>query len=125
MDELLRLNQIEQIRYFKNMTEEQFHLLLEEKDKILGMSIEKFNLLFLNIKNECKKMIIDDPKLFEKLKEVSGIENIEFYIDMAGDWQDSEEATKLERVRAFVTVVLFFGLWILYSKLLIKLCEKK
>ena len=64
-------------------------------------------------------------KLFEKLKEVSGIEDIEFYIDMAGDWQDSEEATKLERVRMIMTVVLFFGLWILYSKLLIKLCEKK
>lgn len=70
MDELLKLSQIEQILYFKNMTQEQFRLLLSEKEKILKMSIDKFNLLFLNINNECKKMIIDDSELFEKVMNI-------------------------------------------------------
>ncbi len=67
MDQVLRMNGYEMIRYFQKIGKDEFLLLLREKDKLLNLDIGKFNLLYLNVNDELKKMLLDDVDLFEKL----------------------------------------------------------
>lgn len=67
MDEINKMNPLQLIRYFQKLDIVQFQELLEEKDKLLNMVGTKFNLLFLNINNECKKKMLDDIDLFNKI----------------------------------------------------------
>ena len=66
----MKFSMMELIRYFQNISKEDFLLLLKEKDKLLELDLNKFNLLYLNISDELKKMLIDDPDLFDKLMDV-------------------------------------------------------
>lgn len=70
MDQVMKFSMMELIRYFQNISKEEFLILLKEKDKLLELDLNKFNLLYLNVSDELKKMIIDDPDLFDKLMRI-------------------------------------------------------
>lgn len=70
MDKVMKMNLVELIRYFQAISREEFFLLLKEKDKLLQLEISKFNLLYLNISDELKKIMLGDQDLFEKLMTV-------------------------------------------------------
>lgn len=67
MEALSNMNQIQLMRYFQKLNIEQVQKLLLEKEQILTMEISKLNLLFLNINNECKKLLLNDQELFNHL----------------------------------------------------------
>ena len=70
MDKINQMNPLQLIRYFKNIDTDTLKTLLDEKEKLLAMDSEKFNLLFLNITNNYKKMLLDDIELFDKIMNI-------------------------------------------------------
>lgn len=67
MDDILKLNMVQMIRYFQNLSSEEFDKLFEEKNKILDLNVQTFNLIYLNVNDTCKKKILDDKDLFDKV----------------------------------------------------------
>lgn len=70
MNEINKMNPLQLIRHFQKMDVTTFKSLLKEKESLLEMNITKFNLLFLNVNHECKKMILDDMDLFNKVMSI-------------------------------------------------------
>lgn len=61
------MNMLQQIRYYQNLTNEEFTKLIQNKQDLLAMSSNIFNVLFLNINNNYKKVLLDDLELFNKI----------------------------------------------------------
>lgn len=66
-----------------------------------------------------------EGKFADILEEVSGIEEVDFFIDMAGEWHRGEESEGFENVRFLVAFGVFIFLWISLSRIMIRLGEKK
>lgn len=63
--------------------------------------------------------------LSSKLSTISGLEDVAYYIDMAGEWRESEEAQSFDMARWFIAAAIIVVLWIVFSRIFIKLGEKK
>ena len=65
MDNILKLKPYEIRNYFQNITTEEFEKLLDEKEKILTMDIQKFNLIFLDPPYESENVEISVKQILE------------------------------------------------------------
>lgn len=61
------MNILQQIRYYQNLTSEEFTKLIQNKPDLLAMPLNSFNFLFLNINNDYKKVLLDDLDFFNKI----------------------------------------------------------
>ena len=60
------MNLNELIKKYQNMTETDIEKIIKNKIELLNLSTNEYNLLFLNVNNNCKKILLDDLDLFKK-----------------------------------------------------------
>lgn len=70
MEEWNKMNPLELIRLIRNIPPENFKKLVQQKEKIKLLELDKLNILFLNANDEYKKVMLDDKDLFDRLMKI-------------------------------------------------------
>ncbi len=72
-----------------------------------------------------KSVKVNSDKIKGMLRDKSGLPNVESYVDMAGDWRESEEAKEVEKFRYLIMTVVFIGSWIMFSVLMVRVTKEE